>query len=556
MTQKEREGNGGIRMLWWFGAIVFGIALAAANCIYGSLNQDEGWYLLASLCVADGQLPYRDFFFTQGPVMPLVYGAFAKLWAPYGVLGGRVLTAVFGLVAAAIAARIAAQLAPQARRSEAALTAWLLTACVPVHSYFSVISKTYALASLLLMLGFLYLMRKKGRAMFIAGMCIALAAATRISMGVVLPVVGLALLMRCTRPDFKGAWWKFGLGAALTLTVTYGAMYLRHPEMMTFAHEYHAVRATGGLVEWLTLRAGFASRCIQAYPLTWVLAAVLFIGLRAWRGSPRVDSSTEIKTFEDFRVSAFVRDLTRFADRTVMRGSGLFLWSAAIAALAMTLVHGLSPFPYDDYQTPVMPVMAIVVAAVLWQWLDSAASSDVVRKAPLLLCIATVFMALSSPLLMDWKMIRKDRFWFEMKEKPDILALRELGKELREKIAPSELLLTQDAYLVVEARRKVPRGLEMGPFCLFPELSDKDARRYHVHNINTLKRLIAESDTAPIALTSGYSFSVACPETQRLPEDQRHAFFTTLNDYYDLVDVKQNFGQGHTEVQIWQRRPR
>jgi len=53
-------------------------AAFAAVCIsflavwWGSLNQDEGWYLYAAQMVRDGKFPYHDFFFTQGPALPFV----------------------------------------------------------------------------------------------------------------------------------------------------------------------------------------------------------------------------------------------------------------------------------------------------------------------------------------------------------------------------------------------------------------------------------------------------------------------------------------------------
>jgi hypothetical protein len=49
------------------------VVLAAASVWLGGLNQDEGWYLYAAQLVRDGRMPYRDFFFTQGPLMPVVY---------------------------------------------------------------------------------------------------------------------------------------------------------------------------------------------------------------------------------------------------------------------------------------------------------------------------------------------------------------------------------------------------------------------------------------------------------------------------------------------------
>ena len=78
------------RFVWWSLLITVpaGLTLYAFAALFGNLNQDEGWYLYAAQRVAEGAMPYRDFFFTQGPVMPYVYGALEQVWAPMGVLGG------------------------------------------------------------------------------------------------------------------------------------------------------------------------------------------------------------------------------------------------------------------------------------------------------------------------------------------------------------------------------------------------------------------------------------------------------------------------------------
>ncbi len=47
---------------------------AIAFLLYGRLNADEGWYIYASRMVYDGYIPYRDFAFTQMPLLPYVYG--------------------------------------------------------------------------------------------------------------------------------------------------------------------------------------------------------------------------------------------------------------------------------------------------------------------------------------------------------------------------------------------------------------------------------------------------------------------------------------------------
>ena len=62
-------------LLAWLAAAL----LAAVNVWFGPLNADEGWYLLAAQNVSRGMVPYRDFLYTQGPVLPFVYGAFGSM---------------------------------------------------------------------------------------------------------------------------------------------------------------------------------------------------------------------------------------------------------------------------------------------------------------------------------------------------------------------------------------------------------------------------------------------------------------------------------------------
>ena len=86
-----------------------GVALFVACCAiwFGGLNQDEGWYLYSAQMVRAGRLPYRDFFFTQGPALPFVYSALTGVWSQAsplsGLLGGRVVTFLLGLFATACA---------------------------------------------------------------------------------------------------------------------------------------------------------------------------------------------------------------------------------------------------------------------------------------------------------------------------------------------------------------------------------------------------------------------------------------------------------------------
>ena len=138
------------------------LVVAGANIFLGNLNLDEGWYLQAAVNVSAGKMPYRDFFFTQAPLLPRVYGWLLPFWGGNGVLGGRILTFLVGLNAAWLATIAVRLYVPLRRCHAAAFTVFMLLACNVYHSYFTVIPKTYALASFCLTLGLAVLIRAHG----------------------------------------------------------------------------------------------------------------------------------------------------------------------------------------------------------------------------------------------------------------------------------------------------------------------------------------------------------------------------------------------------------
>ena len=512
------------------GALLLALALHALNLWLGNLNQDEGWYLYAALEQAAGRLPYRDFFFSQGPLMPRVYGLLVPLWAPLGVAGGRALTALLGLCGAGLAAWLGARSAPRGRRAACAVTVFLLTSGNVYHSYFTTIPKTYALASLLLLAGLAALWRPGGpRAPWragLGGLLLACAACTRLSLGIALPAAGLFLL--CGARRWRGAWLGFGLGGLAGLALLLGPALATARDAFLFANFFHVSRGAEGLL----FAAGSVSRLARNYlPLAALALAALALrgcgGGRAARGG----GETEVPP----------------------PGLGL----ALLVFAAVFVVHLLSPFPYDDYQVPVMPLAAIAVAVAFWRALpspDDAAGDG--RQQRVIVAALLVWAALgagTSTLNEEWMIVGKDRFWVVRKAQPDLALLRTTAREIAARVPPDEFLLTQDTYLAVEAGRRVPPGFEMGPFSYFPGLDDDDARRHHVLNQRLLDAALAAGQ-APVIALSGYGLALAAPVMTPVPAAQTDAFLETIGRKYRLDRTVERFGQAHTPLRIWIRK--
>ena len=160
---------------------------------------------------------------------------------------------------------------------------------------------------------------------------------------------------------------------------------------------------------------------------------------------------------------------------------------------------------------------------------------------------------------MDWVVLRQDRFWFEMKRRPDVLVLRDAGRRVRaladalpEEDPARSYLLTQDAYLAAESGLAVPRGLELGPFTLFPDLPDDEARRLRALNPERARALLA--GRYPLAATSGYTFAIAYPDGSRVNDTLRQSLLDEIPLRYEPVETIPDFGQAHTPLTIWRRR--
>lgn len=495
---------------WLVASVVAVIAIVLAVW-WGSVNQDEGWYLYAARLVGEGKVPYRDFFFTQGPVLPYVY----SVMPIHGLLSGRLVTLVFSIFSVLVAIALARKLVPKESRTVVSLTVFTLLVCNPYHMYFTSIPKTYALGTLFVMLGFLLLSRGLN---FFSAVSFAFASGTRISLVLFLGVAGIWLMVTRFR---QLHWLWFGIGGVFGLFLVYGYFSIDPQSLkgLLAAQAYHAGR--GGFDPFFAV--GAVSRLARGYL---AMGAVMFAAIALAR--EKTDSNEE---------------------SAALINSRHFRWMAGLGFATVFLLQLSAPFPYDDYQVPLMPLLAVLIAVPF--------ANATVRMGGTMRYLFPVLVsgmcAFASPLIQDWMTNGQDRFWSLKKGQSELSQMRDVARKLEAMDPGGTMLLTQDLYLAVEMQRKVPDGLEMGPFSYFPHLSAEEAKAVNVMNTERMENLL-RSAPCRLAAFSGYGFAIEVPRGTETPKSVQNGFHAILGEKYQKVDSILNFGQNHTTLDCFVRR--
>lgn len=167
---------------FWKVIVTFGTMLFVLNSIIfiflGQANADEGWYLYASKLVYAGQYPYRDFAFTQTPLLPYIYGIAQNLFFQ-SIYLGRITSVIFSTIAFILSLMIARN---NGGKMASGITS-LLGATFTYGIYFQSITKTYALTTFFFILALFFLSSnfKQSLRLILSTIFVLLATLTRLS---------------------------------------------------------------------------------------------------------------------------------------------------------------------------------------------------------------------------------------------------------------------------------------------------------------------------------------------------------------------------------------
>jgi hypothetical protein len=212
------------------------------------IDGDEGFYLMASRLVFEHKVPYRDFFFTQMPLLPYVYGLWMQV-AGATWIAGRALSAIFTtLLGAAMYVHVCRE---TGRWAAGLVTAVLFVFSTYIFGWLPAV-KTFALSSLLLFVAYAgiarYAAKYPKRVFALGGLLLGLSADARLYFAGLLPLLMLWIFIAPEIRERRMAllWLLGGFAIAVLPNLYFLAIA---PDAYIFGNiGIHSVRSREGLI--------------------------------------------------------------------------------------------------------------------------------------------------------------------------------------------------------------------------------------------------------------------------------------------------------------------
>jgi hypothetical protein len=497
-------------------AVVLAAALGLLFVVRGELNADEGWYLYASRLVYRGQLPYRDFSFTQMPLLPYVYGL-VQLVKPSLYLG-RIVSVAFAMGAVVLCVRVAWR---EANRFGAAAVA-LLCLAAPTAIYNLTLTKTYALVAFFLaaLLATLTSPAPRTRTLPLATAAAVGLALSRTS-GIPLAVIVVVYAL-WRAPDARTRLWVAfiaGAGAVVTLVLVLLDPSAARFDLYSF-HQllwYHAPTSTR-IDTIFTTRIPDWFGEYWGYVLLWVAAIVAVVTSADLRG--------------------YVRRHVEYLILTV----GLVIY------LAVQLPAG--QFAPVEYAAPVIPVVIAVPVILIARRLFTA--DDRLAVGPALAVGAGALVVLLAVLT---AVHPSARGYFVTEGAPkSVAAANRVAGYVKANTAPGdEVLALWGQPATYAADRDLVPGVTFGAFS-YEDLSSPDAQAYHYVNRGQLRSIIESRRPTLIVLTGVDDLVFGLRGSLSNRHADRADLATALAAGYHKVHSDVGLGiNGATNVDVYRR---
>lgn len=427
--------------------------------LFGKAQYDEGFYLYASKIAWLGKIPYRDFFFTQMPLLPYVYGLPQHLLGT-GLYLGRLTSFFFAILSLLLVYAIA-------RRSETHI-AGLIAAALFVFNletiYMENIVLTTALSVFLILLASFLLVSKINDypKAILSATILVVATGVRASVAPIILVFLLFLWLT------KG--WRVFL-AGLIATLVAGLAILSPFYFLSKGAVFFAV---------------FGSHITKqpVVPLPKIIYIFWAIGQTTLLYFAQ--AALGLLLLATFIINQGARG---FFER--LKEERIYL-AFGSAVILVSLVHFLpTQARYPTYEALVVPLVSIIVAGGV----DRVYQQLQDKKIRRIFLSGVIILILLVPLAQVGHMVD-----ISGGQSP-IAEIQGVASFIQKHSSQNDFLLTFDSYLAIEAQRSVPPGLEMSIFSYFPTWSTAKAEKYKVVNNEILIDYVENQQPKVIALT-------------------------------------------------------
>lgn len=347
----------------WLVSVAAVLLILAVTGFFRITDSDEGFYLMAAKQTAGGELPYLDYFFSQMPLMPLMYALPIDLFGPSWRIA-RLLAIMF---AVGIGILLCSHVLWLTNSKPISLLATAMYALAgPVLGVLPIV-KTQGPSTFFLFLTLVLLARYRQYAL--AGIAFGFAVATRSMFALaVIPILwwlwGLKRSMRWTTIRL------FTAGAVLPLFFFCVPLMAAAWEQFWFGNlGYHGQRSTLGLLEALQQKAG---------------AALSVFGVNDFGRASSIQYNVLM-----LLVLAYVFSSNKLRHISLFVATAATLWAAS-----------LLPTPaHPQYFAVCIPFLIVPAAVALWAFSRGHVSSTLFycycRTRPVLTVLLVMFFAMS-----------------------------------------------------------------------------------------------------------------------------------------------------------------
>ena len=465
--------------------LVAGLYLGIASYFvrHGMINFDEGFYAYVARDAMRGRVPYRDFAYTQTPLLPYLQGAAMSITG-YGVREQRWINTACGALALALGLLVWRRNGVRWGHCAVLVLVWCL--CVPLL-YYDTIGKAYAWAQLWLVVAAaaFFVPARPWIKLAIFSLAGVLAVGCRLT---VLPAVlglwaGMVVLEKA-----RLSWTLLVAVPMLTVLLALGPFFAADPMNASFWGLYYHF--------WYHSQSALPSQHLSSLwqsvamvPGIAVLAAVSLAG--AWRN---------------------------------LREPGSWI---LLAGLAGWILSAGLPDVYTDYAIPCLP-LAIVGSGCLFRP-GRPSSRAITLGFPLGLLALAVggLFCVPSDIFLDGYLDAVDR----------------TGAYVRNHTRPEDKVLTPMPEIALAAHRDVPPGLELGKFGVTVEMDGPTALRRHILTMDQLRQLVG-SEQAPVVVLCRFrngNFAWSVPSLRHFSGPFRRQLFEQLLHHYGCTYLDDHF---------------